>query len=466
MRNSLCRYLFPKPNGVGRRGRWAVAIAGVVCLILSVFTPEAAAQITKQALIGDAVSEVGNRYADVDEAIKRFANRDFLGARQFLESAKRKDAALPPTDLILAKMYFMSGNAPAGRASLEKTAKDNPGDPEVYFMLADDAIQNGRSIEADALYDKGLTMNEKFSENARRKRILEIRGRNGRSLVAERRQNWPAAASDLEALLKQDPENATAHYRLGRALFMQKKYQEGFDQFKAARDLDKESIPDPYVAAGLHYDLLGDQARARQAFDRALAANRNDPNALTAYGQWLIKTGEVDKAEQALAEARKSNPESLNLLILSGVAARMNKKMKPAEDFFMEALRISPANGDVINQLAQLLIEQPEQAKRERALQFARISSQINGQSADAHVTLAWVLYQVGLLGDAETALRKAQQLGTFSPDSSFLIAKILMDQSKPEAAKQLLQDALDTESQGIFVNRRDAEALLETINR
>ena len=132
----------------------------------------------------------------------------------------------------------------------------------------------------------------------------------------------------------------------------------------------------------------------------------------------------------------------------------------------MDALRISPANGDVINQLALLLIEQPEQAKRDRAAQFAQISAQINAQSADAKVTFAWVLYQLGRIGDAEAALRQALQLGNLSPDSSYLVAKILIDQSKPEAAKQILQGALDAENQGIFVNRNEAQALLETLNK
>ena len=74
---------------------------------------------------------------------------------QFLEAAKKKDPTLPPVDLLLAKMYFLGGNAAAGRASLEKTANDTPDDPEPFLILADQALQQGRTIEADALYDKG-----------------------------------------------------------------------------------------------------------------------------------------------------------------------------------------------------------------------------------------------------------------------------------------------------------------------
>jgi Tfp pilus assembly protein PilF len=426
----------------------------------------ASAQITSQMLIGDSVSEIGNRYADVDEAIKRFANRDFLGARQFLDSAKRKDPSLPPTDLTLAKMYFLANNAAAGRASLEKTAADNPGDPEAYLMLADQAIRERRFIEAESLYDKGLQLTEKFSENARRKRNLEIRARTGRALTAEQRRNWPAAAADLQALLKIDPDNVVGHYRLGVSLFMQKKYKEGYDEFVNAKKLDKnKTIPDPFAAAALMYDQLGMQNEAKEAFTRAYSANKTDANTVTQYGQWLIKTGNVQQAEQVLSEGLKSNPESLSLVFFSGVAARMNKKMKPAEDYFVKAWGMSPANVEVINQLALLLIDQPDQAKRERAMQFAQISAQLNNQSADALMTLAWVYYQLGRVGEANAALQSAQQLGNISPDGSYLFAKMLVDQKRPDPAKLLLQDALDEKNQGIFVNRQEAQALLETLN-
>ena len=456
--------IFVLPIGFVRRLLLTLIAIAAACMALAANT--ALAQITSQMLIGDAVSEIGNRYADIDEAIKRFANRDFLGARQFLESAKRKDPSLPPTDLTLAKMYFLANNAAAGRASLEKTATDNPGDPEACLILADQASRERRFIEAESLYDKGLQLTEKFSENARRKRNLEIRARTGRAYAAEQRRNWPASAADLQALLKIDPENVVGHYRLGIALFMQKKYKEGYDEFVNAKKLDKnKTIPEPYAAAALMYDQLGMQNEAQTAFTRAYTANKTDANTLTQYGQWLIKTGNVEQAEQILSEGLKSNPESLSLVFFSGVAARMNKKMKPAEDYFVKAWGMSPANVEVINQLALLLIDQPDQAKRERAVQFAEISARLNNQSADALMTLAWVYYQMGRVGEADVALRNAQQLGNISPDSSYLFAKILVDQKRPDPAKLLLQDALDEKNQGIFVNRQEAQALLETLN-
>jgi predicted Zn-dependent protease len=439
-------------------------VLGVVALSLA-GSNFARAQMTTQVLIGDSVSEIGNRYGDVDEAIKRFTNHDVLAAKQFLDSAKKKDPNLPPVDLLLAKMYFLSGNTQAGRVSLEKTALENPDDPEAYLILADQAMQQGRTIDADALYDKGMSIASKFSGNAKRKRNFEIRARSGRAGVAQRRKNWDAAIADLKALLQADPDNAAAHYRMGQCEFMQKQFRDGYNEFVAAKKADK-NLPEPFVAAALMYDQLKMNSETQQAFDKAMQASKTDPATLTAYAQWLIKTGAVDKADSILADARKANPGNLNLLILSGVAAHMQKKLKPAEDFFVEALGIAPANVDVINQLALLLIEQPGQPQRDRALQFATMSAQLNAQSPDAQITLAWVLYQLGRQADAEQALRSGLQLGNLSPDSSYLVAEILVEQNRSDTAKQILSAALENESQGIFIYRKDAQALLDKLKK
>jgi tetratricopeptide (TPR) repeat protein len=423
------------------------------------------AQLTTQSLIGDSVSEIGNRYTDVDEAIKRFLNHDVLAARQFLESAKKKDPSLPPIELLMAKMYYLTNNANAGRVALEKTAQDNPEDPEPYLILAGQAMQQGQIIAAEALYEKGLALALKYSGNAKRKRNFEISGRSGRALVAQRRKNWDAAVAELKTLLQLDPDNANFHLRLGTCLFMLKQYQAGFDEFSAAKKADKAS-PEPLVAAASMYEQLKISDKAQQAYERALAANKADPGTIAAYAQWLIRSGNQEsivKAEGMLAEARKTNPDDLNLLILSGVAARMLKKLNPAEDYFVAAHGIAPGNSEVMNQLALLQIEQADQAKRNRARQFATMSAQINNQNADAQITLGWVLYQLGLNAEAEQFLRSGMQ-GSPSPDSSYLIAKVFAEQNKPDFAKQLLKAALENESGGIFIYRKDAQALLDSL--
>lgn len=453
------------------------AAAGVLLLAVVVFAGADrvySQTLTTQMLIGDAVSTDSlAKYTDIDSAIKYFMNRDVIAARTFLEAAKKKDANLPPVDLLLAKMYFLTNNEAAGRAALEKTAADNPDDPEPFLLLADQALQQNHMVEADALYEKGLELTQKFNGAPKRKRNFQIRALAGRSVMAQRRKMYDVSANDLRELLKVDPDNAIAHHRLGQILFLQEKFQDGYSEFKEAKSKDK-SMPDPDVATALMYDQLkvaDKDAQIKKFFERALATNKTDPDTVTQYAQWLIKSGSPDdlaKADALLAESRRANPGELRLLILSGIAARMEKKAKPAEDFFVEALGIAPANGDVINQLALLLIEQPGKEQHNRAVQFAGMSAQLNNRSADAQITFAWVLYQLGRITDAEQYFRNGLSLGmgNLSPDSSYLVARILIDQNKTDDARKILKAALDQDSPGIFVFRQDAQAAYDKLKK
>jgi len=74
------------------------------------------------------------------------------------------------------------------------------------------------------------------------------------------------------------------------------------------------------------------------------------------------------------------------------------------------------------------------------------------------------VLYQLARQADAETALRSGLQLGNLSPDSSYLVAKILVEQNRTDTAKQILSAALENDTPGIFIYRKDAQTLLDSL--
>ncbi|MEX2317007.1 MAG: hypothetical protein WD669_07640 [Pirellulales bacterium] len=430
-------------------------------------TGSAQPSITKEILIGDAVADIGPKYSDVDEAIKRFNNRDPLSARALLEEARRKAPTLPPSDLTLAKMYFLSGNAQAGRAQLEKTVTENAGDPEAYLILADQDLSQGGTVEAEALYDKALLLTEKFNDNPKRKRNFGIKARWGRALISEQRKNWTAMGRDLQDLLKIDENHAAARYRMGRALCMLNKFPEGKAAFEAAKKEDKK-LPGAWLAVATMYDLLGRTDDAKKAFGEALKEDQADLGTMVQHAQFLIKIGSLDEATTRLALASRAHPESLDVFILSGAAAFMNGKLKEAEEFFITANGKSPANIVVINQLALLLIESAKEDDRSRAMAFALMNAKVNNNSADAQITLSWVNYKLGRPAEASAALRQGLQLGTLSPDSSYLVAAMLASQNQPEqldAAKRLLSEALAATNTGIFVRKKEAQDLLKKLS-
>jgi cytochrome c-type biogenesis protein CcmH/NrfG len=114
------------------------------------------------------------------------------------------------------------------------------------------------------------------------------------------------------------------------------------------------------------------------------------------------------------------------------------------------------------------LIAQTNPAKQNIALQFAAMNAKLNPESPDANITLAWVYNKLGRRGEMNNALRTGLQLGTLSPDSSYLVAEMVAAQGRTEdieAAKRILSDALSADSQGIFVNRKEAQELLKKLN-
>ncbi|WP_197525773.1 tetratricopeptide repeat protein [Pseudobythopirellula maris] len=423
--------------------------------------------LTIESLIGDSVSNANeDSYPLVADAIQRFTNEDPIAARTLLEQAKERDSKLPPVGLMIAKMYLGVGNGQAVRAALEQAVQqDSANDPEPFLMLGEDAFSGNRFIEADAMFDKAFRLIDGYNDNQKRKRRLQIRAYRGRGAVAQRRRDWQESLESLDKWLALDPDSDSAHNQKGQVLFMLGQEREGYSELVAAHRLNSK-LPNPLISAGLMYSRLDMQDKALTAFERAYADDQSNPMLLTAYGSALIRTGDVARAQQILAKGRTTSIDTVNVWLLSGVAARMAGSPEQAEEYLLKAFSLAPVSAnsrDVYNQLAQLLINLPEPENKRRALEFAELNARLNSDNPDVNITLAWVRYQLGQARGAVAALQKGLQGGKLSPDSSYLVAKILVAQGKNEQAKSLLSASMDEQS-GIFVQRDEAQALLDTL--
>ncbi|MGI9456624.1 MAG: tetratricopeptide repeat protein, partial [Aeoliella sp.] len=345
--------------------------------------------------------------------------------------------------------------------------------PEPFLLLAGQSLNNGQLIQAMALYDKAIGLIDAYDENPRRKRRFVIRSRTGRSAVHTRWRDWESAEADIRTWIEADPEDGNALNRLGTVLFMLGKEADGFKSFESAKKLN-EDFPPPYVsAASLYHQLATAEkegeakrafaSKAKQAFERAYQNDKDDKTTVIAYGDWLAKTGDLAAAEKVLAAGRQAHPSVFQIFLLSGVVAQMTNNPDDAKTYFNQTLAIAPGNRDAYNQLALVLINSNDPSDQARAEQIARMNSQLNPNSGDVNITLTWVLRQMKKGSEANKAYQKGIRLGNLSSDSSFIVAKLLLEQNRSDAARGLLENALNR-GQGIFVNRAEAEALLETL--
>lgn len=103
-----------------------------------------------------------------------------------------------------------------------------------------------------------------------------------------------------------------------------------------------ERISGPWVNIGVAHKELGDMAKARTAFEKALKINPNNPYALNQLAILNREDGKFEEAEQLYMRALSAYPDyknaHLNLAILCDVYLR---KIDCALDHYQEYLKLS-----------------------------------------------------------------------------------------------------------------------------
>lgn len=417
--------------------------------------------LTVEALIGDAVSLSNQAYPEVDSAIKRFVNGDLPGARDYLNVAKTKYPKLPPTDLTLAKMFVIARMGQQARAFLEQAVTQAPTDPEAYLLLADLAFMEGRITDAHALFEKADVLTQKFTENDKRKGKFAIRVLAGLAAIHERRTQWNEAMALLQKWVEIDPDSAIAHQRLGATLYRLNKVAEAQEEFTKARTLDANSNH-PQVWLGQLYTQDKKVPEARKAFEAAYAAEPDNETTARSFAEWLIQQNDLTKAQAVAAAMRKKTPTSVTAILLDGLVAKMRGDNAAAQEALVQVLSLDPNNSIATNLLALILSESKDPADLEKALSYAQRNAALYTNNTQINITLAWVLYQMGRLGEANQLLGRGIQ--NPSADGAYLIARIMEAQNQPEKAAALLQEVMAQTGGGVFLYRGDAEKMLKRL--
>ena len=441
----------------------AVTRASLAIIVLAVAASPTLAQLTTKGLIGSAVTKVGPRFSDIDEAIQRFQNNDPASAREFLEMAKEKNPELPPTDVTLARMYYGVKKAAAGRQTLEKVVKEHPEDPEPYLIFAEQALAGGRVTDAASLYQEALRLNKAYEDNQKRKRNMEIRCHRGIAQIAATRQDWPKAKQLIEDWLAIDPDNIAVLQSLAQAKFKTDDFKGAYETFAEIAELD-EKIDSAALLMAQLYHQKDDQETAKRFFDRALSDARNSAKTRLAIARWLMDGGDFVKAKSHVDAALMSEPDSVAALLWAGIVARMENKPADAEKHLAKAHLLAPREAEPINQLALLLVEQNDDKQKARALQFASLRSKLFPEDVNAVATMAWVLHRSDRKAESQRVIAEAlkKNLRGASRDSNYFAARLLYDRGNSKGAARVVRAALD--ARGVFLHRTDAQALADKI--
>lgn len=447
-----------------RRTLVATIVAGAFfAFALAATTSKSSAEPVASA---DSNAAAEPQMKELTDAVGRFKERDFDGALKFLKEAVTKNTDLPPAQVIMAQ-WFAQANIPQGmRNYLEQAVMDSPTDPEAYVLMGDIAMRERRITEGEMLFQKANELIGKFDKSAKRKDVLQPRILGGLAAVCEARDDWPGAQKQLEAWLKVDPKSSAAMQRLGRCLFQQKNPTGALEKLKEAAKADPEMLtPEAYLAQ--FYEQAGDRENAKKWMAAALVASPKDLKTRLVVAQWALETGQLDEAQKEAAEAMRLDSKSLDAKVLRGAVALFQKDYPTAERYFEAAHLQSPKNFPASNNLALVLIEQKDEGKRKRALEYAENNMKQYAKSKEgieAASTYGWVLYKMGKLDEAEKALQAAVSAGGLNADTAYYLARLCVDKGREDQAKQLLEIAL--KSTGPFLMKKEALQLSEQLKK
>ena len=198
---------------------------------------------------------------------------------------------------------------------LEHARTKLPDDPKLLLDLGIQATEMGLLSEAtDSLHAA-----RKF--DASNPDILYALAR-----LEMQEQHLQAAEADLRAYLAKRPEDASAHFGLGKVLAVAQRTTEAGEEFERSIQLQPGQTESYYELAQLELEMQHD-AQAAPLFQKVLARDATHGGALTGMGIIAFRTKDYTQAEQYLAQAEKTAPSYQPAHYYRGLAlARLGQK--------------------------------------------------------------------------------------------------------------------------------------------
>jgi tetratricopeptide (TPR) repeat protein len=212
------------------------------------------------------------------------------------------------------------------------------------------------------------------------------------------------------------------------------------------------------------YQQAGDKENAKKWMADAITAAPKDLKTRLAAGYAALELGTLDEAMKHAIIAMQIDPLSFDAKGLRGLISVCQKDYVASELFFDAVLRKSPEDFVASNNLALALIEQNDEPKTRRALEYAETNAKRFPKSTHALSTYGWVLYKAGRLDEAEKALRAAAAAGPVSVDTAYYTARVLIDRGRKTEARKMLETALT--QKGLSMCRPEAEALVQELQK
>ncbi len=441
------------------------------------------------------------------------AQKDFAAARAHYQQALALQAKFVPALMNLGALDWRENNSTAARAQFLRVLEVEPKNRVAMLSLAQieyaenqpaaavDYLQKARAADPAALEPRLLLAQhylrarelekaESFAQEAFALRPLHASVLSVLADVQWAREQYPQAAATLESLLKTQPNDAGAHFRLGRARVQLRQYAQARNSLRRAMTLAPDALVivaglaaleiqqgnigvalewvDGYVkkypdAAEAHM-LRGDVLLAQQRFDVAeqayARAAQLQPTAVLTLkrARALSQHGSETRALELLQDWLQTHPQDDMVRLGLADAYRSAGRTTEAADIYNKMLVTKPNQVAILNNLALTYLASHDP----RAVATAEAAYKLAPQHPFVADTYGWVLLQSGDAKKSKPILEQAHAKMPEHPDIQTHLALSLEQNGESERARELLARAL--KGKPAFEARPVAEAALKRL--
>lgn len=303
-----------------------------------------------------------------------------------------------------------TGDSLNGRKELTALEKSNPQDKELQLQLG--------ILE---LHDKHFKEAEEYFRKLNVEGSGDVRPLSGLTQTLAAEGQLDKAVVLLQEEVKKAPDNNQLRYLYAVTAGIAGKYDVSIEEFQHLLATNPQS-PLLYLALGNAYRMKGDDSKALSTLQKGAEIAPKDPAPMIALADTLTTSGHDREALEK----------------------------------YRAALRLSPNNAMLLNNVAYLLAETG--GSLDEALNDAHRAMQLDNKQPRFNDTLGWIYFKQNL---NESALQVFRGLTLTNPDNPtfhYHLAMVLLRKGDKASAKTELQTALSKKPSGEVLHNVETE--------
>jgi cellulose synthase operon protein C len=372
------------------------------------------------------------------------------------------DPKNPEPRAALVRLLMQEGKKDEAEAFLRQTKQDLSDVPEGYRMLGDFYAafdvdkataeygflynEHPKDVQVKKNYIQLLILKRRLDEAARlNDEILKANTHDVDALVLKGQvqllqNDANSAVNSLQNALRDDPDNAVAHYQLGNAFAQQHNDSRADSEWREAVRLRPDMTDAQRSLAALEL-RRGDIDGVLQTAQQIISAQPYSADGFILKGVAELDRQKYKDAQQDAEQAARRAPQSPAPYAQLGNIQLAQKHYAEAEKFYQQALERDPASSEGLSGLMNTYFAQKQ---FDKAIVAANVQIAKSPNNANFYDLLGTALFNAKKdLPGADAALHKAIELDRNNSDAIEKLGKVQVQEGSADKALALYQQSI-----------------------